>query len=521
MVVSPHVLASEAGAAALVAGGSAVDAAIAAHAVLSVVYPHMTSLGGDAFWLIHDATGGKVRALVAGGRAPAAATLGEISRRGLAEIPPRSILAVTVPAAVDGWAEAHAAHGRLPFSTLLAPALGHARDGVGVTPKLARFLERNAGVLGQREATSRVFLPGGVTLRAGERLVQPDLARTLELLGRNGRAGFYEGEVAEEIVACSRAEGGLHTMADLAAPQAEWAEPIRGDYRGVTIFQTPPPSHGISALQMLYMLADDDVRALDFLSADHIHLLVEAKKVAFADRDRLLADPAFADVPVSTLLSREFARERRRIIRADRALPWDRVPAGSLTGDTVYVGAVDAEGNVASVTQSVYFAFGSGIVAGRTGVLLHNRGAYFSLDPAHPNRLEPRKRPLHTLMASIAFRDGQPWLAFGCMGADGQPQIHVQVYSALLDHGLDLAPAIDAPRWLAGRFVIGDAREWLSLEARVPPSTRAALEARGHDVKVLEPWDELTGHAHGILLQADGTRLGVADLRSDGSAVGP
>jgi gamma-glutamyltranspeptidase/glutathione hydrolase len=268
------------------------------------------------------------------------------------------------------------------------------------------------------------------------------------------------------------------------------------------------------------MLEGDDVGALQHLGADHLHLLVEAKKLAFADRNRYLADPAFARVPLARLLSKDYARERRQLIRHDRARRWDEIAAGSFEGDTVYVAAVDAEGNAASLIQSLYMGFGSGIVAGDTGVVLQNRGAYFSLDPGHPNRLEPGKRPMHTLMASLAFREGRLWLVFGCMGADGQPQIHLQVYSALLDHGLDLAAAIEAPRWLAGRFVIGDAREFLNLEGRIAPETRQALEARGHAVEAWGPWDERTGHAHGVLLRDDGGRVGVADPRSDGSAAG-
>lgn len=520
MVTSPHALASEAGVAALRAGGSAVDAAIAANAVLAVAYPHMAGLGGDAFWLIHDARRREVRALLAAGRAPAAATLREFERRGLGQIPPRSLLAVTVPGAVDGWAEAHRAYGRLPWRSLFEAAAGYARDGVPVTAKLKDWIERTLPVLSAQPTSARIFLPGGALPRVGDRLIQHDLARTIGLVAEHGREGFYGGEVARAIVAFSREGGGLHSEADFAAQRSEWAEPLVGRYRGVTIFETPPPSQGFVALLLLHMLEADDVGALPHLGPDHLHLLVEAKKVAFADRNRYLADPAFAKVPVARLVSREYARERRRLIRPDRASVWDQVPAGSLEGDTVYVAAVDAEGNAASLIQSLYMGFGSGVVAGETGVLLHNRGAYFSLDPGHPNCLEPGKRPMHTLMASLAFRDDRLWLAFGCMGADGQPQIHLQVYSALLDHGLDLAAAIAAPRWLAGRFAIGDPREFLNLDGRIPRETRAALEARGHAVNVWPPWDELTGHAHGVMILENGVRLGVADPRSDGSAAG-
>jgi len=253
-----------------------------------------------------------------------------------------------------------------------------------------------------------------------------------------------------------------------------------------------------------------------------VHLLVQAKQIAFHDRDRFVADPAFAPVPVDRLLSSAYADERRRLIDRERALPWDRVPsAGSLTGDTVYVAAVDAAGNAASLIQSLYFGFGAGVVAGETGVLLQNRGAYFSLDPGHPNRLEPGKRPLHTLIASLAFRDGRLWQVMGCMGADGQPQIHLQVYTALIDYGLDIQRAVEAPRWLAGRFAIGDARELLNLEGRFPEATIAELARRGHTINRWEAWNELAGHAHGITIDAgSGVLVGGADPRSDGAAIG-
>ena len=496
------------------------DAAIAANAVLAVAYPQWCGVGGDAFWLIYDARRREVRALVAAGRAPAAATLAEFERRGLSEIPPRSLLAVTVPGAVDGWVEAHRAHGRLPWRSLFDAAIDYAGNGVPVTARLRAWIERSLPVLRAQPTTAKIFLPDGTVPRAGDWLFQADLAQTLELIARSGRESFYHGEIARAIVAFSKAAGGLHTEADFAAQRSEWTDPLAGSYRGVTIYETPPPSQGFAALLMLHMLEDDDVGALEYLGPDHLHLLVEAKKIAFADRNRYLADPAFAEIPMAKLLSKEYARERRRLIRPDRGWVWDQVPAGSLQGDTVYVAAVDAEGNAASLIQSIYFGFGSGIVAGETGVLLHNRGAYFNLDPTHPNRLEPGKRPMHTLMASLAFRDRHLWLVFGCMGADGQPQIHAQVYSALLDHGLELQAAIEAPRWLAGRFVIGDAREFLNLEERIPPETRRGLAARGHAINVWGPWDELAGHANGVMLMESGVRVGAADPRSDGLAIG-
>ena len=523
MVTSPHTLASQAGVAILQAGGSAVDAAIAAAAALSVIYPHMTSLGGDAFWLIHDARTGAVRSLEAAGRAAAAATLDWFAARGLREIPVRGIVpaTLTVPGAVDGWYQAHAAHGRLPLATDLAAAVGYARDGFPVTQRLSQWIARSADVLAADPAAARIFLAHGASPAAGRRLTNPDLARTLERAAE-GRAGFYEGETAREMARHAREHGGFYTERDFAAQRAKWGTSIHATYRGVTIHETPPPSQGVSVLQALRLLEPWEIGALPFLGPDHVHLFVQAKQIAFHDRDRLVADPEFSPVPVERLLSRAYADERRVLMDPKRALPWDRVPSsGSLTGDTVYVAAVDADGNAVSLIQSLYFGFGSGVVAGSTGVVLQNRGAYFSLDPAHPNRLEPGKRPLHTLIASLAFKDGRLWQVVGCMGADGQPQIHLQVYTALIDFGLDIQQAVEAPRWLAGRFALGDAREVLNMEGRFAPATVAELARRGHEINRWEAWNELAGHAHGITIDpGSGARVGGADPRSDGAAIG-
>jgi gamma-glutamyltranspeptidase/glutathione hydrolase len=523
MVASPHALASQAGVGILQAGGSAVDAAIAASAVLAVVYPHMTSLGGDAFWLIHDARAGRVRSLDASGRAAAGASLDWFRSRGLDEIPVRGIVpaTLTVPGAVDGWCEAHAAYGRLSLATDLAPAMGYAREGFPVTARLARWIEAAREVLAADPAAARIFLAGGPRPKPGVRLSNPDLARTIERLGE-GRSGFYEGETAREMARHAREQGGFFTERDFAEQRAQWGEPLTVTYRGVTIHETPPPSQGVTVLQALRLLEPVELGALPFLGPDHVHLLVQAKQIAFHDRDRLVADPEFTPVPVERLLSRAYADERRRLLDRERALAWDGIPStGSLAGDTVYVAAVDGEGNAASLIQSLYFDFGSGVVAGDTGVLLQNRSAYFSLDPTHPNRLEPGKRPLHTLIASLAFRDGRLWQVLGCMGSDGQPQIHLQVYTALIDYGLDIQQAVEAPRWLAGRFSLGDPRDLLNMEGRFPPATIAELERRGHPVNRWEAWNERAGHAHGITIDpASGALVGGADPRSDGAAIG-
>jgi gamma-glutamyltranspeptidase/glutathione hydrolase len=290
----------------------------------------------------------------------------------------------------------------------------------------------------------------------------------------------------------------------------------------VTVYETPPPTQGICVLQMLNILEHYDVSGWPLLGPDHVHHLVQAKQIAYHDRDRLLGDPARVAVPTQRLLSRAYAAQRRALIDPARALTWDRVPSyGSLSGDTVFVAAVDAQGNAAALIQSLYGVFGSGVVVPGTGIVLQNRSAYFSLDPDHPNRLEPGKRPLHTLIASMAFRDQRLWSVLGCMGADGQPQIHLQAYVAMIDFGLDVQQAVEMPRWLSGRFALGEPRDLLNIEGRYPAATISELERRGHKVNRWSARHELAGHAHGITIDpASAMRCGGADPRSDGAAIG-
>jgi len=290
----------------------------------------------------------------------------------------------------------------------------------------------------------------------------------------------------------------------------------------VTLYNTPPPTQGFTVIEMLNLLEPRKLHDKRFLGPDHIHLLVQAKQIAYNDRDRLLADPQFAEVPIARLISKDYARKRAKLINVKAALPWDKVPSfGGLNGDTVYVAAVDRDRNAVSLIQSVYGLFGSGVVAGNTGVVLQNRGAYFSLDRGHPNRLEPGKIPLHTLIASLGKRHGKLWSVLGCMGADGQPQIQLQAYIAMLDFGLDIQEALEMPRFLSGRFALGEARDTLHMEARFPRDTIAKLERRGHIINRWPCWQEQAGHAHGIIVHSDnGVLIGGSDPRSDGAATG-
>jgi len=519
MVASPHALASAGGADVLRAGGSAVDAAIASAAALGVLYPHMCGIGGDAYWLIYSAREERVAYLDGGGRAAASATLERFA--GQAEIPFRGVApaTLTTPGAVASFAEAHERFGRLPLERCLQDAIHYARDGYPVTARLARWIAATTPELARDEASAALFLPGGQAPAAGSRLRNAALARTLEAIGAQGRAGFYGGEVARALGRFSAERGGFFRADDLAAQRAYWGEPIRGSYRGVTIYETPAPTQGFTVLEMLNLIEPLDLG--HYLGADHVHLLVQAKQLAYQDRDRWLADPKYAQVPIDRLISKGYAAERRKLIDPRRAIAWDEVPTSELKGDTVYVAAADAQGNAASLIFSVYGIFGACVTDPASGVLLQNRAAYFSLDPAHPNRLEPGKVPLHTLIASLAFRDDRLWAALGCMGADGQPQIHLQTYVALIDYGLDIQAALSAPRWLSGRFALGEARDTLHIEGRFPRETLDELARRGHRLERWADWNELAGHAQGLTIDKEsGMRAGGFDPRSDGAATG-
>jgi gamma-glutamyltranspeptidase/glutathione hydrolase len=524
MVTSPHALASAAGVDVLRAGGSAVDAAIATSAVLAVVYPHMTGIGGDAFWLIHEGKTGIVKYLNGGGQAAARANLSWFVAKGLDEIPLKGIVpaTLTVPGSVASWTEAHAAYGKLPLRRALGQAIDYARNGFPVTQRLASFIAMLRNELASHVETAAILLPGGEVPVAGTRLINKPLARTLEAIGEHGWSGFYEGPVAKEMARFAQRSHGFFSVEDFAQQRATWGEPIAGRYRDVTIYNTPPPTQGFTVLEMLNLIEPLQLHRRAFLGPDHIHPLVQAKQIAYHDRDRLLADPRFAQVPIDQLISKAYAHQRGKLMGKTSMLRWDQVPSfGSLAGDTVYVAVVDAQGNAASLIQSLYGAFGSNVTAGTTGVLLQNRSAYFSLDAQHPNRLEPGKIPLHTLIASIGKRDGKLWSVLGCMGADGQPQIQVQTYVALIDFGLDIQEALETPRFLSGRFGLGEQRDTLHMEARFPAATFAKLERRGHRLNRWGSWNEMAGHAHGIIVDwASGTLMGGADPRSDGAAIG-
>jgi gamma-glutamyltranspeptidase / glutathione hydrolase len=509
---SPHWAATRAGADVLAAGGSAMDAAVAINAMLTVVYPHMCGLAGDLFLLYRDAADGRVWALNGSGPAPRLATREAFRERGLSGVPARGPLPVTVPGAVAAWAAGLERFGRRPLDELLAPAARAAEEGVEVTDRLAGWIAHNAADLAADPVLRGRYLDGdGRAIAGGTTLRQPDVARTLRRIMDGGAGELYRGRLADEVDEAFRTAGGLLRREDLAAFAPEWVEPVRQGYRGLEVVTTPPNSQGVTALMMLGALTALEPGPPG--TADHVEALIAAKRFAFAQRDRHVADPRFGAVPMDDLLSLDRARAALAG-GSDPAPP----PVRSSAGDTIYLCTVDSDGNACSLIESIYYGFGSCFVAGETGLLFHNRGHYFSLDAEHANRLEPGKRPLHTLMATMAFEGGDLRLVFGCMGADGQAQTTVQVLERRLAGG-SVADAVSLPRILHGRFVPEDDPEALTIEEPFGDAVIGALRERGHQPIVVGEHDERLGHAHAIELRPDGALDAASDPRSDGAAI--
>lgn len=521
LVASPHYLASQAGVDILKKGGTAVDAAIATNAVLNVVYPHMCGIGGDAFWLIYSAAQKDLAFLNASGRSPYLATLEYFQKAGMDAVPLRGLLPVTIPGAVDGWFEAHHRYGNLSMSTILEPAIAYARDGYPISHILSFKIQEAAPELSRFPSSQNLFLPGGKSPGPGDLLTNLGLAESLAKIARDGRDVFYQGEIARQIVKFSQENGGLLSEKDFQETKSTWGKPVSTTYRDYTVYETAPNSQGLAALLILNLLEEYDLSSLGYQSPDHLHLLVEAKKLAFADRNRYISDPERVKIPTEELLSKDYAARRRSLIHKDRAAEATAIPAGSFGRDTIYLCVIDEEGNAVSLIQSLYFSFGSAVVAGETGIVLQNRGAYFSLDPNQVNCLQPHKRTFHTLMASMTFREGKPYMIFGTSGADGQPQTHVQVMTNVFDFGLNIQSAIEAPRWLSGRYLVNQPEGSLTIEGRVAAEVIEELKRRGHQVNEVENWSQVMGSAHGIIIHPEnGLRMGGSDPRSDGAAIG-
>jgi gamma-glutamyltranspeptidase / glutathione hydrolase len=504
-------------------GGSAVDAAIAANALLGLVEPTGCGMGGDLFAIVWDAKMGKLHGLNASGRSPASLTMEELHKRGLKTIPKRGPLPVSVPGCVDGWFALHGRFGTLPMEDVLAPAIAYAREGAPITEVIAHYWKLNTAVLKDYPGYAETFLPNGHPLEKGELFRNPSLANTLEALANGGREAFYEGEIAHAIADYMKANGGYLSHADLAAHTSEWVDPVSMNYRGYDVWELPPNGQGIAALQMLAILEAYDLRAMGFGSANYVHTLVEAKKLAFEDRARFYADPDFADIPVDLLISEEYAAERRKLIGAKAA---NTVVAGNPAleeGDTIYLTVADGAGNMVSLIQSNYRGMGSGMTPTGLGFILQNRGELFDLTPGRANSYAPRKRPFHTIIPAFVTKDGKPWMSFGVMGGATQPQAHVQVLVNMIDFGMNTQEAGDAPRVLhsgssqpTGESMVDGGR--VTLETGFDYAVVRELVERGHQVGwAVGPY----GGYQAIRLDPEtGVYFGASESRKDGQAAG-
>ncbi len=518
MVCTSQPLASAAGVEMLRGGGNAVDAAVCAAAVLGVVEPFSTGIGGDCFMLIWSAAEGRLVGLNGSGRSPAGLSLDTLRDRGLNDIPVHGTLPVTIPGAVDAWCEALRRFGSKSIGEVLAPAIAYARDGFAVSEIIAHQwnLIVRFGLLQHPDAL-RTLATDGRAPQLGEWFRIPALARSMERISDGGSDAFYRGEIAEQIVAFSQANGGVHSLADFAEHRSTWVEPISTEYRGYRLYEIPPNGQGLTALIALNILENFDMPSYALGSRQSMHLRIEAVKLAFADRNRYIADPEHVVVPTGELLSKDYAHGRAALISFDKALKGPAPGSVKVGSDTVYLTTADGAGNVVSLINSLFMPFGSGMVAGETGVVLQNRGYGFVVDPRHPNCLAPRKRPFHTIIPAMLFRDGRPIVSFGVMGGDVQAQGHVQVVSNLVDYHLNIQEALDYPRF---HYLDADR---VALEAEYDGTLRSELARLGHDV--LDGEAALAhggfGGGQGIMIDPlTGCLWGGSDYRKDGSAVG-
>ncbi len=518
MVATSQPLASQVGLDILKRGGNAVDAAIAVAAMLNVTEPNMTGVGGDAFMMIYSSRTKKLEALNASGRAPRALNLEHFTSRKITQMPLSGMETITVPGAFDGWITLLDKYGTMKLPELLAPAIGYAENGFPVMEKISADWEPEVAKLKLTAAAAATYLVNGGAPKPGDIFVQKNLARTLRTLAKDGRDAFYRGEIARAIVDYCQKNGGFLSMEDFAAQKSNWVEPISTTYRGYTLHELPPNNQGLTALLILNILDGLDITSMRTDPALYYHTLIEATKIAFADRNRYIADPAFAKLPVKELISKEYAARRRALIDPNKAIDSPAHGDIKMGSDTTYFTVVDKDRTAVSFINSLFNSFGSGIVAGDTGIMLHNRGTGFSLDPSHPNRLEPGKRPFHTLIPAMVFHDGKLWMSYGVMGGDIQAQGHAQVLVNLVDRGMNLQQAIDAPRirYISGRGVM--------FEESLGPDVIAALIQRGHE-RVFPPAGikhrALMGGGQAIMIDPDtGALSGASDPRKDGLALG-
>ncbi|HWZ84035.1 MAG TPA: gamma-glutamyltransferase [Terriglobales bacterium] len=516
IAATSQVLASQAGADVLRRGGSAIDAAIAANAVLGVMEPMMNGVGGDLFLIYWDAKSGKLYGLNASGWAPRNLSIEFLKKQGITAMPHEGIHSVTVPGAVDGWSKAHQRFGRLPWKDLFAPAIFYAEHGYAVAEIAQEYWEGDKDRLKETPEAARVFLPQGKVPAIGETFKNPDLARTLRLIADQGRDAFYRGEIAQAILKSSSALGGTMQADDLAEFSSEWVEPVSIDYRGWKVYELPPNGQGMAALEMLNIMGTFTPDPSGPQGAPELHKKIEAMKLAYTDLYRYNADPHFAKVPVPGLLSKDYAARRAVLIDPDKASCTTSSGSPALS-DTTYLAVVDKEGNIASVIQSLYDAFGSGVAVNGMGFILQDRGGLFTLDASHPNALAPRKRPFHTIIPAFMER-GDMHIGFGIMGGANQPLAHAQFVSNLVDYGMNIQAALEAPRFtIAGTAEPIGCR--LLIESRVKPEVVEELRKKGHNIVVRKEYSTSMGRGQVVLHNsASGANFGASDPRADGSA---
>jgi gamma-glutamyltranspeptidase/glutathione hydrolase len=518
MVATSQPLASQVGLDVLKRGGNAVDAAIAIAAMLNVTEPNMTGVGGDCFAMVYFSKTKKLEALNASGRAPRALNLDYFTSRKITTMPLTGMEPITVPGAFDGWVTLLEKHGTMKLADLLAPAIGYAENGFPVMEKISEDWEPEVQKLRSNAAAAATYLVNGGAPKPGTVFVQKNLARTLRTLAKGGRDAFYRGEIARAIVDYCQKNGGFLSMEDFAAHKSDWVEPISTTYKGHTLFELPPNNQGLTALILLNILEGIDLKSMRTDAGLYYHTVIEATKIAFADRNRYIADPAFSKVPVKELISKDYATRRRALINSQKAIDPPAYGDIKMGSDTTYFTVVDKDRNAVSFINSLFNSFGSGIVAGETGIMLHNRGTGFSVVPNHPNQYEPDKRPFHTLIPAMVFKDDKLLMSYGVMGGDIQAQGHAQVLVNLIDRGLNLQQAIDAPRvrYISGRSVM--------MEDELTAPVINDLVKRGHE-RALPPGGLrhriFMGGGQAIMIDpATGALLGASDSRKDGLALG-
>ena len=524
MVATSQPLAAQVGLSVLQSGGNAVDAAIAASAAIGLVEPMSCGIGGDLFAIVWDAKTQKLYGLNASGRSPFSLNRQVFEQQNLSEIPLQGPLSWSVPGCVDGWDELRRKFGSWDFDRLLAPSIRYAREGFPVSEVIAHSWQASEKSLQKWPDSANTYLPGGKSPAVGELFRNPRLAHSYELIAQQGRDAFYRGQIAVEIDEFSKKQGGYLTLRDLQEHKSEWVEPVSVNYRGFDVWELPPNGQGIAALQMLNVLEGYDLKAMGRNSAEYLHVLIEAKKLAFADRAKFYADSAFAELPVAEMISKPYADARRKLIRPQQAAL--QVPAGEPKlrhGDTIYLSVVDKDRNCVSFIQSNYYGFGSQVTPGKVGFVMQNRGSLFSLHPQHLNTLEPHKRPFHTIIPAFVTKEGKPVLCFGLMGGDMQPQGHVQVICNMLDFGLNVQAAGDAARLRhdgsdspTGKIMQDGGT--VHVESGVSAEAMKMLEKWGHQVK--RGGGSFGGYQAIWIDPVSGVLHGGTDPRKDGCAVG-